>query len=78
MNHLKHCIIPLCTLFIYFNQVWEHACPNLKKLVLLQMTIIKSICGVNSRTSCDPLIEGPGFLRFADTNKYMIARFMCR
>ena len=80
MNHLKHCIIPLCILFIiYRNHVWENACStSLKKLVLLQKKIIRIIYGVNSRTSCDPLFEESGFLRFADINKYMIARFMYR
>ena len=58
---------------IYRNNVWGNACPaSLKKLVLLQKKIIRIIHGVSSRTSCDPLFEESGFLRFADINKYMI------
>ena len=64
---------------IYCNHVWGNACStSLKKLVLLQKKIIRIIYGVNSRTSCDPVFEESGFLRFEDINKYMIARFMYR
>ena len=53
--------------------VWE-----LKKLVLLQKTIIRIIYAVNSRTSCEPLFEESGFLRFAESNSNKITRFMYR
>ena len=64
---------------IYCNHVWGNECStSLKNLVSLQKKTIRTIYGVNSRTSCDPLFEESGFLRFADINKYMIARFMYR
>ena len=40
--------------------------------------IVRIICGVNARTSCDPLFDELGFLRFVDINRYLIARFMYR
>ena len=62
---------------IYCNHVWGNECStSLKNLVLLQKKTIRIIYGVNSRTSCDPLFEESAFLRFANINKYMIARFM--
>ena len=64
---------------IYCNHVWGKACPtSLKKLIMLQKKIVRIICGVNARTSCDPLFDELGFLRFVDINRYLIARFMYR
>ena len=64
---------------IYRNHVRGNACSiRIKKLVSLQKKIIRIIYGVNSRTSCDPQFDESGFLRFADINEYMIARFMYR
>ena len=64
---------------IYCNHVWGKACPtSLKKIIMLQKKIVRIICGVNARTSCDPLFDELGFLRFVDINRYLIARFMYR
>ena len=71
-NHYENQkVVPLCEVEIL--AVWE-----LKKLVLLQKKIIRIIDGVNSRTSCDPSFEESGFVRFAESNRCMIARFMYR
>ena len=65
-------------IFISFNNSFCRTLSfNKTKLALLQK-INKIIYGVNWRISCDPFVEESGFLRFAESNRYMIARFMYR
>ena len=45
---------------------------------MLQKKIVRIIYGDNARTSCDPLFDELGFLRFVDINRYLIACFMYR
>ena len=70
MNHLKHCIIPMCTLFIYCNHVRVNTCPSSLKSVFHSIRKSSELSMV--------LIQESGFLRFTDINDYIIARFMYR
>ena len=61
-----------------FEWYWNPGFLRVKKACFITENNYQIIYGVNSRTSCGPLFEESGFLRFAESNRNKITRFMYR
>ena len=63
--------------FMYCNHVWAATYPtSLKRLVVLQNTVVRIISSAQRRTSLEPLYEKHGILKFEDINKFLYSKFM--
>ena len=63
----------------YCNHIWGcSAASNLNRIVVLQKKVIRIICRMKPRHSCESKYSELGMMRFLDINVYMISKFMFR
>ena len=80
----KNALITLYHSFIfeyvtYCNHIW--GCPaasNLNRIVVLLKKVIRIICRMKPRDSCESKYSDLGMMSFLDINVYMISKFMFR
>ena len=63
----------------YCNHIWGcSAASNINKISVLQKKVIRIICRMKPRDSCEPMYSALGIMRFSDVNVYFICKFMFR
>ena len=61
----------------YCNHIWGcSAASNINKISVLQKKVIRIICKMKPRDSCEPMYSALGIMRFSDVNVYLISKFM--
>ena len=78
----KNALITLYYSFIYpymtyCNHIWGCSAAS-NKISVLQKKVIRIICRMKPRDSCEPMYSALGLMRFSDVNVYLISKFMFR
>ena len=79
-NALRTLYYSLIYLYMtYCNHIWGcSAASNINKISVLQKKVIRIICRMKPRDSCEPMYSALGIMRFSDVNVYFISKFMFR
>ena len=85
----RHCLNKNALITLYYSFIYPYmtyckhkwgcsAASNIHKISVLQKKVIRIICRMRPRESCEPMYSALGIMRFSDVNVYLISKFMFR